>query len=346
MNWINKKILGFFVKTNGIISRQFFEGKGLILMFHRIRPSELMSHFEANKKWEVTPDHLEFIINFFVKKKYNIIASKDIEYYLNSNQRAPFVSFTFDDGYKDNVDFAYPIFKKHKIPFTIFLTTSYLNKSNYPWEFIIENYLLENNKITFSLEGQKHSVFFKKNTEREQAYYYLYNIIKKNNSIHALNSTLSSIFQDYLHTDSYKSIEMIDEELVISLRNDNLLSFGIHTHNHHVLSKLTYHEQVKEITKSKDFLFKLTGRLISELAYPYGGWGDINSDTLNAAKTCNINLCHTTFPGNCFAKTNHLLLPRYCIENKTNEKELNYLINGIRHFSYNGFKKNNVRNYS
>lgn len=35
-----------------------------------------------------------------------------------------FVCLTFDDGYRDNLQWAYPILKKHEVPFTLYVPTS------------------------------------------------------------------------------------------------------------------------------------------------------------------------------------------------------------------------------
>ena len=83
MSFLKNKALGFFVKTNGFFSNLLFSGRGIVLMFHRVRPANLMSSFEQNRKWEITPEHLEQIIVFFLKEKLNIIASTEIEYYFN-----------------------------------------------------------------------------------------------------------------------------------------------------------------------------------------------------------------------------------------------------------------------
>ena len=39
--------------------------------------------------------------------------------------RRPFACFTFDDGYRDNREHAYPVFKRLNLPFAIYIPTAY-----------------------------------------------------------------------------------------------------------------------------------------------------------------------------------------------------------------------------
>ena len=39
--------------------------------------------------------------------------------------RRRFVCLTFDDGYRDNLEYAYPILKKYEVPFALYVPTSF-----------------------------------------------------------------------------------------------------------------------------------------------------------------------------------------------------------------------------
>ncbi|MDD3876102.1 MAG: polysaccharide deacetylase family protein [Bacteroidales bacterium] len=343
MSFITDKSLGFFVKTRGYFSKYFFGGKGLALMFHRVRPEKLMSVFEQNRKWEITPEHLENVIKFFQKKNFSIIRADEIYTYLKSGKKEPFVIFTFDDGYLDNIEYAYPVFRKYKVPFTIFITTSYVKGSHYPWEFLIEYTLLNNSSFSFKYLNKEFSFNNLSLKDRSQAFSQIYSIIKIKNNPKMLHDTLLSIFNE-LPNINYKTINIIDPNTIKSLATDEIINFDIHSENHYVFSQLSKEEQVSDIKNAGIYLFELTGKNSKTMAYPYGGPKDINADTIKAVQKTKLDLCFTTWPANITTDFNKFLIPRYTIEMKTDEQELNYLINGIRHFSYNGFKR--INNYN
>jgi len=338
MSFIKNKMLGFFVKTNGLFSKQLFGGKGLALMFHRVRPQNIMSKFEQNRKWEITPEKLESILLFFLKNKFEIIPAHQVENYMNYQKNRPFVVFTFDDGYSDNIEFAYPIFKKYNVPFSIFLTTAYIQGTCYPYEFLIENFISDVKHFSFNFENKEFTFKNLNDNDKSKVFNQIYKIVKENNNGKNIDRIQELIFGNYLQ-ENYKTIKIIEPQTIRDLSNDTIVTFGLHTENHYVMSQLTYQEQMNEIHDSMDYLRKLQVDIHSTMAYPYGGRNDINADTLQIMNVTDIKYCYTTWPGNIFSNTYENLYPRYCVDSETTEQELTYLINGIRHFSYNGFSK-------
>ena len=65
MNWFERKILGFLVKTKGVLTTPFFGGNGLVFMLHRVLPETERNEFTLNKSLAITPEKLEEFILFF-----------------------------------------------------------------------------------------------------------------------------------------------------------------------------------------------------------------------------------------------------------------------------------------
>jgi peptidoglycan/xylan/chitin deacetylase (PgdA/CDA1 family) len=73
----------------------------------------------------------------WLKTQYNFIKLSDLVAHIEEQKPLPESSIliTFDDGYENNYDLAYPVFKQLSIPFSIFLVGNFISqKVNYDGE--------------------------------------------------------------------------------------------------------------------------------------------------------------------------------------------------------------------
>ena len=146
---------------------------------------------EAN---EVQIGFLEKLI-IYLKKKYDIISLDEMVERLNSNKKGrKFLVITFDDGYKDNLLLAYPIFKKLQIPFTIYITNCFPNQTGKLWWYMLEDIIIENKTISIVIKDKKYE--FKCLTESEKNTSFLsIREILINASKEGLDSILSQLME-------------------------------------------------------------------------------------------------------------------------------------------------------
>ena len=88
-----------------------------IMMYHQVEP---IDHHEAN--W-VTPEIFEQHMSFLYKHKYNVITLNELVTLIQKGDKLArnTVVITFDDGYKNNYTYAFPVLKKYEFPATIFM---------------------------------------------------------------------------------------------------------------------------------------------------------------------------------------------------------------------------------
>ena len=99
----------------------------IVLLYHRIAPSTLPFELPA-----ITPEEFENQMRYLQGHSQVISlrvfgdALQNGFDRLPAKQGKPFVVVTFDDGYQDNFDFAFPLLKKYHTPATFFIATGFI----------------------------------------------------------------------------------------------------------------------------------------------------------------------------------------------------------------------------
>lgn len=342
-DWIHNKTLCFFVKTNGVFSKPLLSGLGHILCFHRVLPKDKSARIVANSGMEISPDKLVYIINFFLQRNYQVISPDELHKILTEKIKPEkkFIVITFDDGYVDNYQYAYPLLKKLGIPFTIYVVTDFPDHKALMWWYFLEDYIIKNNKVTWLMDDKE--VFFDTTTPEEKEILFL--------KLRLLMLS-SSEFQVKMFVKNFMGFSdesihefVVDNSLswaqIIQMSNDPLVTIGSHTISHKPLSKLTEKNVCEAMLQSKQIIEQKTGKPVWHFAYPYGSYNEISPREIINAEKAGFKTSVTLLQGNVFSR--HRLftqqLPRIPLGEKADLALLNNVCNGIRHFSFNGCKK-------
>lgn len=98
---------------------------GRILMLHRV--VEHRSDGE-NRELEVTQQFLEQTIIKYRQQGYQFVSIDEAcDIISKGHTNTPFACLTFDDGYQDNYDIAYPVLKQYEVPFAVYVTTGFID---------------------------------------------------------------------------------------------------------------------------------------------------------------------------------------------------------------------------
>lgn len=89
-----------------------------ILMYHSVNPTAV-----AKNRLAVSVNTFERQMHFLKSHNYNVVSLDVIASLIKNRKKMPpkTVALTFDDGYKDNYTYAFPILKKYNLPVTIFI---------------------------------------------------------------------------------------------------------------------------------------------------------------------------------------------------------------------------------
>lgn len=322
--------------------KPFFSGIGQILMFHRICPKTGRTRIRFNTYQEVSPEYLENIICFFKDHDYEFISMDQMYWCFQKNKFAKkFVAVTFDDGYLDNLTQAFPILKRHHIPFIIYITNNFPNHRAILWWDLLEDLILQRETIEIKISHQSYNYDCSSPEKKEETFCLIRDIIIGFSEKDFLIK-IKEIFNNLTDNIYQKTVEQVlNWDQIISLSQEPLATIGAHTVNHYSLRNLPQKIAEQEIIKSKEEIESQIRKRVEHFAYPYGGPNQISRREVKIAKKYGFKTAVTTIPGNIFpAHKNYLdLLPRLQMRHDLDNLKLQFLINGWTHFKLHKFKR-------
>jgi len=106
-----------------------------ILMYHSI------DHNDKATKLSVSPESFARQMEFLHKNHYNVVPLVKVLSYIQKKEKPPrnTIAITFDDGYDNNYQYAYPLLKKYNMPAAIFIIVNSVGKPGFlSWKEIRE----------------------------------------------------------------------------------------------------------------------------------------------------------------------------------------------------------------
>ncbi|WP_437223275.1 polysaccharide deacetylase family protein [Planctomicrobium sp. SH661] len=205
----------------------------------------------------------------FLKQNYDVVRVDDLEQALRRPGRS--VMITFDDGYRDNFDFALPVLTQHRVPATFFITSGFIDRALVAWWDEIAWMVRSSSKsklpsLTPAIEYPLGSAEEKEGTIKAILRFY------KN-----LSDTQTAEFMNQLAeaTGSGRCPASLARELwmnwdMIREMDRSGMDLGGHTVNHPVLANTDAQTQRAEILGSKQRIEAEIGHPITAFSYPVG----------------------------------------------------------------------------
>ena len=133
-------------------------GVGVILMLHRVLPHVQRSRFASNRNIEIDTHTLERLLDLFQKADFDFVGLGECRArILGKKAERRCVVITFDDGYLDNYEHAYPILAERRIPFAVYLASKFPERQMPTWWYALEDLVLAKDEISFCHEGIDHT---------------------------------------------------------------------------------------------------------------------------------------------------------------------------------------------
>ena len=241
--------------------------------------------------------------------------SEAVERMRHGGIRCPTAVITFDDGYQNNHDVAFPVIRELGLPATVFLNTRFIDSPETIW-FCRLNRALGDTAATLLEYGG--TVFPTRDIlERARTSAILQERLKGLAHPRLLQEVRRIIAR--LGLDPSRSVDegspyrILSAESIAEMAASGHIEFGAHTHSHAILSRLSVAEQEEEIAASVEKVGRLTGRRCRLFAYPNGRPQDYDEGTVDILRANGVRAAVTSVPGPNLASTSPYHLRRYGI---------------------------------
>ncbi len=246
-------------------------GMGAILMLHQVGP-EAPGAFSPNRILKITPDFLDQTIRQCLEAGFDLISLDEVADRLsNPNPGSrPFIAFTLDDAYRDNLIHALPVFRRYGAPFAVYAPTDYIDGRGDLWWLALETAIERLSHVSCDLPDETVSLPAGTSDEKDAAYDTIYWRLRK------MDETIARSIVAGLCGTAGVDTRLLCRDLVLdwdelrTLAADPLVTIGAHTVRHYALSKLGHGAARYEMATSTARLASELGRPIRHFSYPFG----------------------------------------------------------------------------
>ncbi|KPF72713.1 polysaccharide deacetylase [Bosea sp. AAP35] len=325
--------------------RGLAQGAGVILTLHHVRPQRPAT-FQPNSLLDITPEFLDRALALIRAEGYDLVSLEEAVLRLSQPRTERFfVALTFDDGYRDNVEHAWPVLAKHGAPWTLFVTTGFADRSARLWWLELEEAIRALPAITLSLPAGPFAARTASDSDKQRAFEALYWRLRQQPEAILLSAISDLAAQAGIDAAALVERECLPWETLRALAGAPGVTIGAHTLSHPMLAK---HEEAfarDEITDSRTRLEAELGVPIRHFAYPVGDPTSASPRDFALAREAGFASAVTTRPGHLFADhANHLhALPRVSLNGlHQSDAAVRALLSGLPFWLWNRGRRVNV----
>jgi peptidoglycan/xylan/chitin deacetylase (PgdA/CDA1 family) len=255
-----------FHRGGGLHLVRWWHRKGLrILMYHRFSDASALAAQCAH-----------------IRRHYHPVPMSQVAFWLKTGEplRANALAVTIDDGYRDFLTVAHPVFREYGIPVTVFVVTDFLDGKLWLWtDHVQYAHRLAGRPAE---EGRDMIERLKRVSNPERL-----------STLARLPETLGIT----LPPEPPAEYSPLSWEEVRRLASQGV-EFGAHTRAHPILSSVaSLPELTGEIAGSKQRLEEMLDRPVLHFCYPNGRWEDIGENAVAAVRAAGFETAVTTIGG-------------------------------------------------
>jgi peptidoglycan/xylan/chitin deacetylase (PgdA/CDA1 family) len=282
----------------------------LILCLHNVVESH--GPLGVNRGLDLTVGELEAVLAYLRAEGYRPVALEDICLQREPDRRSgeKRVAITFDDGYAGNLHVAYPVLRRHGVPFTVYVTTGFMDRDVRVWWYALERLLAEVESVAFEHTGRPYGYTTLTRAQKIHAYRSISALLLEAEP-RAADRILEQLFAGRVaDLRELGAGDVLTAEQVRVLSQDPLVTIGAHSISHQSLRQLSHEACRREIRGCRERLLSVTGGPIDHFAYPFGNRAACGPREERLARECGYATATTTSARQVEATDRSTALPR------------------------------------
>jgi peptidoglycan/xylan/chitin deacetylase (PgdA/CDA1 family)/CelD/BcsL family acetyltransferase involved in cellulose biosynthesis len=245
----------------------------------------------------------------FVSRHYQVVSLAEMLKRLESGAPEQLMAITFDDGYQDNYQHAFPILQRYGLPASIFLNTGPIDSREPLWFEQLALALKKTDREFIELEIDIPRRFWMRTqAERLDANSQIFSLLRGLSDTDRrrwLNEVLGKLG---VHDDERRGKMLTWDE--IRLMKSRGIDFGGHTVTHPFVSKLTPQQVTWEAAECKRRIEAELQSTVEHFAYPNGREEDFEESNKALIRAAGYRAALTTIWGSNHRATDPMALKR------------------------------------
>jgi peptidoglycan/xylan/chitin deacetylase (PgdA/CDA1 family) len=323
--------------------KPFVAGVGAILTLHHVRPPRF-DRFQPNRILEVTPRFLTRVVKYLRRSHLDLVSLDEMYRRLTERDFSRrFVCLTFDDGYRDLLQWAYPILKEAEVPFAVYVPTSFPDRIGELWWLALEAVIARNNHIGLQIDGRNRTFDCATVAAKRSLYEELYWWLRARPTEAELRAIVHNLAACYrVDIAAFCNELCMGWPELAQLAADPSVTIGAHTVNHPMLAKLPQTAVRSEMDLSRSIIEAGLGIRPEHLSYPVGDRSSAGPREFEIAAELGFKTAVTTRPGVLFAAHGRHLtaLPRISLNGEYQRlRYVRVLLSGSATAVWSGFRR-------
>jgi peptidoglycan/xylan/chitin deacetylase (PgdA/CDA1 family) len=316
-------------------------------MFHHVRPRG-GDAFAPNRLLEITPEFFETALSAVEAAGFEFVSLDAAVTRLSSGDasaRRPFAVLTFDDGYRDNRDYALPIMQRHGAPFTLFVTPGFADRTARLWWLELEEAIRRLPRIRLHIADGDIDLPAESAAEKQAAFESVYWRLRGGPEARLLEAVARLSETAGVESAELTARHCMDWNELRVYAAQKLCTIGAHTLTHPMLARHDAAFARHEMAESRARIERELQAPVRHFAYPVGDPASAGPREFALAAQLGFACAVTTRPGMVFGEhAAHLTaLPRLSVNGLWQDRRyLDVLLTGAPFALWNRGRRLNV----